>query len=150
MEATTIHKGFKFINLFSTPYAEVLYCAPLQLIICSATAEYIPIEEFKVLFNNMLQHIKEHPAKHLIFDKRALRTFHQPSMEWYFAEWKPLARETGLTHHYKILPAEDWFVKSVEAGKALIYEKYGRDFLHGIDITYVDDVESVVAGIATH
>ena len=87
---------------------------------------------------------------HFIFDKRSLRTFHQPSMEWYFAIWKPSLKHKGLVNHYKILPELEWFSKAVEAGKHEIFEKYGKDILSGISVTYINTIEEVIEKLDTH
>ena len=112
--------------------------------LCIAEVEYIPIDNFKTIFLSISELIENYPIKHLLFDKRKLRTFHQPSMEWYFAIWKPEIRKKGLISHYKILPKIEWFVQAVNAGKFEIYNKYHKDILSGITINYVDNIESAI------
>ena len=111
---------------------------------CVAEVEYIPIDNFKAIFLRISELIEEYPIKHLLFDKRKLRTFHQPSMEWYFAIWKPDIKKKGLTNHYKILPQLEWFVQAVNAGKFEIFNKYPKDILAGIAIKYVDSIEGAI------
>lgn len=135
---------FEFYLLHQNTYASLYYNEALKLAICKADQEYIPIAHFKSVFLFISDTIKKQPIKHLVFDKRNLRTFHQPSMEWYFAVWKPEIKKEGLTQHYKILPAESWFAKSVQAGKHEIFQKYGKDIIEGITITYVNTLEEVL------
>jgi hypothetical protein len=143
MENTNI-KGFEFKLMNQNTYASLYFNEELQLAICEANEEYIPIDYFKSMFLSISDLIEKFPVCHLIFDKRRLRTFHQPSMEWYFAIWKPEIKTKGLTNHYKILPNIDWFTKSVEAGKHEIFHKYGEDIIEGINISYVDSIEAVI------
>ncbi len=135
---------FEFSLLHQNPYASLYYNGELKLAVCKADQEYIPISHFKSVFIFISEIIKTQPIKHLVFDKTNLRTFHQPSMEWYFAVWKPEVKVHGLTQHYKILPSEPWFAKSVQAGKHEIFQKYGRDIVEGITITYVNALEEVL------
>ena len=91
--------------------------------------------------------IEKFEIKHLVFDKQKLRTFHQPSMEWYFAVWKPNIKRKGLINHYKILPKLIWFEKAVEAGKFEIFQKFSKDILNGITITYINFVEEAIEDV---
>ncbi|MBC7696305.1 MAG: hypothetical protein H7141_12755, partial [Burkholderiales bacterium] len=109
--------------------------------------EYIPIDNFRAIFLAISEYIEEHSIKHLLFDKRNLRTFHQPSMEWYFAIWKPIIKVKGLVNHYKILPPLDWFVQAVNAGKHEIFKKYNNNILDGIRVNYVESVEKSIEDI---
>jgi len=113
--------------------------------VCEADEEYIPIEHFKKLFESIHVLSDKFEITSFLFDKRRLRTFHQPSMEWYFSVWKPAMREKGLHRHYKILPNLDWFEKAVEAGRHEIYQKFGKDIVNGISIDYVKTVEEAIA-----
>ncbi|TAF67986.1 MAG: hypothetical protein EAZ55_01020 [Cytophagales bacterium] len=134
----------EFKLVYQNPYASLYLNEALKLAVCNAEQEYIPIGHFKSVFLQMSALIEQNPIHYLIFDKRNLRTFHQPSMEWYFAVWKPEIKNKGLTHHFKILPNIPWFAKSVEAGKHEIFQKYGTDILEGIQITYVSSIEEVL------
>lgn len=143
MEQSTF-KGYSFDLIDSSPYSSLYYNNKLEMALCVAEAEYIPIDNFKTTFLSISELIERYPIKHLLFDKRKLRTFHQPSMEWYFAIWKPEIKKKGLVNHYKILPKLEWFVQAVDAGKFEIYNKYHKDILSGITITYVDTIENAI------
>lgn len=112
-----------------------------QVAVCSAISEYIPIESFKTIFLRISDQVETSPLKYLIFDKRNLRTFDQPSMEWYFTVWKPSVKKTGLANHFKILPELLWFQKAVEAGKDDIYKRFPANLFNGINIYYVKNLE---------
>lgn len=130
-------------NMFSSLY----FNDQLKMAICFAEEEYIPIDSFKEMFLHISSMIEKIEIKHLVFDKKKLRTFHQPSMEWYFAVWKPSIKNKGLINHYKILPKLDWFEKAVDAGKYEIFNKFSKEILNGITITYVDSVEDAIKDI---
>lgn len=139
------HNSYLFQHINHTDFASIHYCEYLSFVICTARAEYIPIEEFKEMFLRISDVIKENPVKHLLFDKRELRTFHQPSMEWYFTIWKPTVSKFGLTSHFKILPDLEWFKAAVNAGKHEILSKFpDENFLEGITITYVNSPEEAI------
>ena len=144
---TLTHNGYSFRKLASDDFSSLYYCDELLMAICTAEVEYIPIDAFKKIFFRISDMINACPIKHLIFDKRALRTFHQPSMEWYFTSWKPAIRTRGLTSHFKILPDLDWFRESVNAGRKEIFSKSDEQLLNGITITYVDSPEEAIKAI---
>lgn len=132
-------------NKFSSLY----FNNQLKMAICFAEEEYIPIDSFKEMFLHISSMIEKVEIKHLVFDKKKLRTFHQPSMEWYFAVWKPSIKNKGLTNHYKILPKLDWFEKAVEAGKYEIFNKFSKAILNGITITYVNSIDDAINDIVS-
>lgn len=110
-----------------------------------ATAEYIPIESFKTAFDQAARFAKDNKWKYFIFDKRNLNVFHQPSMEWYYTIWKKELLQYGVSTHFKILPKEEWFKKSVEAGKNEIKEKHPDFDFTAFDVNYVDNVDEALA-----
>jgi hypothetical protein len=140
---------FEFDLKCKTDYSSLYINEQLKMAICVADEEYIPIDNFKDTFLRISELIKEIEIKNLVFDKRKLRTFHQPSMEWYFAVWKPEMKKQGLTSHFKILPKLDWFEKAVEAGKYEIFQKFSKEILNGISIKYVTSVEEALHNINT-
>ena len=91
-----------------------------EFMICEAMTSYVPVDVFMETFQALTPIIKQHGIKKFIFDKRSLRAFHQPTMEWYFIVWKQELLQYGLKTHRKILPDGEWFRKCVEAGKASI------------------------------
>ena len=141
---TIEYKGFEFNLVHRCDFSNVYSNKQLKLALCIAERDYIPIDNFKAIFLSISKLIDDFPIQHLVFDKRKLRTFHQPSMEWYFAIWKPTVKNKGLTDHYKILPELDWFVKSVEAGRYEILKKYSDSILNGITISYVNSIENAI------
>ncbi|MBC7412301.1 MAG: hypothetical protein H7331_07595 [Bacteroidia bacterium] len=140
-------KDYEFNLVKENPFISLYYNKKLKMAICSAKEEYIPIDYFKEMFLHISAMLKEFEINHLVFDKQKLRTFHQPSMEWYFAVWKPVVKNMGLTNHYKILPKLDWFEKAVEAGKFEIFHKFSREILSGITITYVNSTDQAIDDI---
>jgi len=139
-----VHRNYEFRIVYNDKYATLSYNQELALAICTADSEYIPINDFKKVFLAISELAETLKVNRFIFDKRKLRTFHQPSMEWYFAIWKPSLKSKGLVNHYKILPDLEWFAKAVEAGKQEIFQKYGKDILNGININYISSIEELI------
>jgi hypothetical protein len=112
--------------------------------IVEASSTYIPIEQFKEVFNFIGDLIKKEKINKLIFDKRKLTVFHQPSMEWYFVEWKEKMFTEGLTTHRKILPTDEIFRQSVKIGREKINKMFPNGKFHQMDIQYTDTLEEAV------
>lgn len=132
---------------YSNKYGKIYLVKNQNIAICEATERYVPIDKFMELFAKCSEVVKSHNVHHFIFDKRSLRSFHQPSMEWYFIEWKQDMLKVGLKRHYKILPDEAWFKKCVEAGRAQILEDYPESNLDQLTIAYVDSVQQALLQI---
>lgn len=109
-----------------------------------AKQSYIPIESFKTAFGKAYGYSKERNWKKFIFDKSNLNVFHQPSMEWYYTNWKKDLVDIGLTKHYKILPNEDWFKSSVKAGIAEIKLKYPEFDFNQFTVDYINKIEEAI------
>ncbi|WP_111670448.1 hypothetical protein [Algoriphagus litoralis] len=129
---------------FEERYARVLINLERKIIICELLADYIPIEDFKETFTQIGTIIKSGDYQKFIFDKRSLRAFHQPTMEWYFIHWKKDMLEYGLKTHRKILPAEKWFEKMVQIAKQQILETYPDNIIDQLDIQYCDSIEAAI------
>lgn len=116
-----------------------------QTLILEATTSYIPIEQFKEIFNAISVIVKEKKISKLIFDKRKLTVFHQPSMEWYFVEWKEKMFDLGLKTHRKILPQDDVFRQSVRIGREKIKSTFPNGKYTQMDIQYAETLEEAIA-----
>lgn len=112
--------------------------------IVTAKTEYIPIQEFKGVFEAIGDLVKEKSVTKLIFDKRNLSVFHQPSMEWYFTEWKEKMFTLGLKTHRKILPNNEVFRQSVKIGRDKINKSYPNGKFHQMDIGYAETLEEAI------
>ncbi|WKN32819.1 hypothetical protein PZB74_05605 [Porifericola rhodea] len=131
-----LQEEFKHCDIFTVENKPVL--------IIKATDTYIPIEEFQKVFLRAAELIKEHQIKKVIFDKRRMSVFHQPSMEWYYKEWKESLLPYGMHVHRKLLPEDKVFRKSVELGKAKIKEKYPQLKVNEMDIRYFEDMQEAI------
>jgi hypothetical protein len=136
------HLGFT--QIFVNEYAEGYVHEEKGIIACVITADYIPISKFKELFEMMSEEIKVGTFEKFVFDKSALRTFHQPSMKWYFTEWKTAMIPFGLKKHFKVLPKLEYFRKSVEAARKPLLAKYPKEILDVIRIEYFETVEEAI------
>lgn len=132
---------------FDSRFAKVSYSETDNTIICELKSEYVPIEHFRDTFYRISELVKKGINGKFIFDKRALRAFHQPSMEWYFIVWKKDMFQHGLSKHRKILPQETWFRKSVEIARNEILRNHSSDpVLSKLDIRYCESIEEALEG----
>lgn len=134
-----------FVVALEFQYAKILVSSNRRMIICELLADYIPIDDFKEIFGQIGDIVKAGTYEKFIFDKRSLRAFHQPTMEWYFIHWKKDMLAYGVTKHRKILPAEKWFEKMVQIAKAQILQNYPENIISKLDIQYCDSIEEAIA-----
>ncbi len=140
--STLEHNNFEIV--IEERYAKVYENKVKGIIICELLTDYVPIEDFKNTFLQISQVIKRGGFHKFIFDKRSLRAFHQPSMEWYFLHWKNEMMEYGLVKHRKILPAEKWFEKMVMIAKEQIMKNNPDNIIDKLDIKYCDTLEEAI------
>jgi hypothetical protein len=95
-------------------------------------------------FGQIGEIVKAGDFEKFIFDKRSLRAFHQPTMEWYFIFWKKEMLEYGVKTHRKILPTEKWFEKMVQIAKNQILQTYPDNIIDQLDIRYCDTIEEAI------
>ncbi|TDQ18330.1 hypothetical protein DFQ04_0129 [Algoriphagus boseongensis] len=134
----------EFEVAFEEHYMQVLVNPDRKIIICKLMADYIPIDDFKLSFEKIGELVKEGNFEKFIFDKRSLRAFHQPTMEWYFIYWKKEMLDYGLSVHRKILPAEKWFEKMVQIAKDQILQNYPENVISKLDIKYCDTIDEAI------
>jgi len=133
-----------FEGAFEQRYARVWFNRSRKTIICELLTDYVPIEDFKEAFLEIGELVKTGGFEKFIFDKRALRAFHQPTMEWYFIHWKKEMLGYGVKTHRKILPEEKWFEKMVQIAKAQILTQYPDNIIDQLDIAYCDTLEVAI------
>jgi hypothetical protein len=137
MENFIVEKEFKHAKVLTVTNSP-------NTAIVEALTNYIPLEPFKEIFNFIGDLAKKKNLTKLIFDKRKLTVFHQPSMEWYFVEWKEKMFDQGLNTHRKILPADDVFRQSVRIGREKIDKNYPTKKFNQMDIQYAETIEDAL------
>jgi len=136
---------YKYEIVISKDYGKVFLLPDNQIMICELTKEYVPIEDFREIFQETVPLIEKHKIKKFIFDKQNLRIFHQPSMEWYFVNWKQEIYRLGLSIHRKILPQDQpAFALAVEAGRAKIMAEYKDTIIPKLDIQYKNTIKEAI------
>lgn len=125
-------------------HADVFTVSGTQTAVVQATGDYITIDEFKSVFNYIGKLVMDKQIDKLVFDKRKLNVFHQPSMEWYFVEWKEEMFNLGLKKHRKILPNDPVFRQSVKIGRENIDKTYPNGKFHEMDIQYFEDLDEAI------
>jgi hypothetical protein len=143
-ETTLSPETLDFELAYEQRFAKVWINRSRKVIICALLSDYVPIEDFKIVFGEIGELVKAGDFEKFIFDKRALRAFHQPTMEWYFIHWKKEMLGYGVKIHRKILPAEKWFEKMVHIAKAQILTQYPDNIIDQLDIAYCDTVEEAI------
>lgn len=136
---------YQVVDDLETRFAKVYHLEGEKLVVCELKAEYIPIVHFQETFHHISTLVQSGFNEKFIFDKRSLRAFHQPSMEWYYVVWKRDMLALGLRKHRKILPTEAWFQKSVMIAKDQIQQHYPDNVIDQLDIRYCETIEEAVA-----
>lgn len=134
-----------FEDKFQSRFANVYANDKSGIVICVLKGDYIPIEFFKETFKQISEVIADGDYNKFVFDKRSLRTFHQPSMEWYYIHWKKDMFAYGVKEHRKILPEIDWFKKAVMIAKDQLKEQYPSNIIDQLNIKYCDSIEEAIA-----
>ncbi len=116
-----------------------------QVAVVEALSTYIPIDQFKEVFNFIAELVAKEKITKLVFDKRNLTVFHQPSMEWYFVEWKEKMFNLGLKTHRKILPKDEVFRQSVKIGREKINSTHPNGKYKLMDISYSESIDQAIA-----
>lgn len=114
-----------------------------EIIVLEATSTYIPIGQFKEIFAVIADIVKEKQITKLVFDKRKLKVFHQPSMEWYF-HWKEEMFDFGLKTYRKILPDDDIFCHSVKIAREKISADHQKGNLQFMSIEYSKNIKEAI------
>lgn len=128
-------------NRIDDRYATVSVHPATKTLVCTLKVEYVPIEKFQELFTEIGNIVKAEFIKKMIFDKRSLRTFHQPSMTWYHVTWKEEMYNHGLKSYRKLLPDDTLFRKSVEIGREKILRENVFFNFDKFDIIYCKTLE---------
>lgn len=135
----------KTLNIEKTfKNAEVYTVKSSHTALVRATGTYITIDEFKKVFEYIGELVEKNKITKLVFDKTKLSVFHQPSMEWYFVEWKEKMYELGLKTHRKILPNDPVFRQSVKIGREQIAMKHPKGKFNLMDIGYAESLEDAI------
>ena len=139
-----------FILFESLPMANIYFHQASATALVVTTVNFIPMEPFKATFEKVSEAIEAHNLRRIVFDKRSLTIFHQPSMEWYYTIWKTmLCKEKGVKAHGKILPKDDPFRQSVHNARKKILHDKGSPELQLINITYFENFQELMKGIHT-
>jgi len=135
----------KYIQVIDKKFGKVYVLPEKQIMICEMLNEYTPIEEFREIFNETVPFISIYHIKKFIFDKQNMRVFHQPSMEWYFVNWKIRLFHLGMLCHRKILPKNNpVFEAAVLAGRDKIRQEYDTTIIDKLDIQYSQSIAEAI------
>jgi hypothetical protein len=133
-----------FTKVFESEFARCYVAPERGIVLCNMKVGYVPILNFKETFHVLAEEVMKGGFTKFVFDKSSLKTFHQPSMKWYFTEWKTKMLEYGLHKHFKVLPEIDWFKKSVEAARKPLLKQFPDEVLSKLRIEYFDTVQQAI------
>jgi hypothetical protein len=125
-------------------YAQLYWIPQHNALACVMLQEYIPFSVFQETFIQAGEIACMRKAQRFIFDKRSLRAFHQPSMEWYFLHWKRQMLCLGLRTHRKILPTGNWFDLAVKTCREELEKCPQAVFLQNLDIQYRQNLTEAI------
>jgi hypothetical protein len=131
-------------EFYVTKHAVISWMPAEKIAICSVTAAYIPISDFKILFEKISELVRAEKITKFIFDKRNLTVFHQPSMEWYHLIWKEEMYKFGLKKHRKLIPSDKLFEQSVITGRKKIARENPSFNYAKYDILYCISMEEAI------
>jgi hypothetical protein len=131
-------------EFFTSKHASVTFMPTKGIAICTVKAMYIPMADFKELFNKISELVKQEKITKFIFDKRKLTTFHQPSMEWYHLIWKEEMYKIGLKKHRKLLPNDKLFEQSVITGRKKISRENPDFNFDKFEILYCTSLQEAI------
>lgn len=135
----------RFSERYANEWGRLYTCNDSNIIICELLQPYTPINEFMDILRQKAHLIEMYGCDKFIFDKREIRGFHQPSMEWYYLTWKvEMYRKYGLSKHRKLFTTEEWFLRCIEAGRAEIRRKDPGSIVHTLDIKISKSLQDAI------
>lgn len=127
------------------PEADIFYDRTSATVLIITKINFIPIEAFKAVFARASALMEEKEVNRVIFDKRSLTIFHQPSMEWYYLDWKQrMFNEHRLSRHDKILPKDELFRNSVARAREQIFKANPGHTIQKIKAVYFNNIQEAL------
>lgn len=111
-------------------------------VVVRALAPYLSEETFQNIFTQVAEMdlVRAGRVTTVVFDKRKLMYFHQPSMEWYFLNWKATMATYGVTRHRKLLPVYAAFRTAAGLGREALVRDHPTAPFHQLDIRYAESL----------
>jgi hypothetical protein len=115
-------------------------------VVIRAMAPYIPLMIFQSIFAYVAEMdlVREGRVTTVVFDKRKLMYYHQPSIEWYFLSWKATMVAYGVTRHRKVLPVYAAFRTVAGLGREALFRDHPAAAFHRLDIGYVESLREAL------
>jgi hypothetical protein len=130
---------------YVSKHATVSYSPELKIVLCTATASYIPMAECEEIFQTAGELIIREKLTKCIYDERKLTAFHQPSMEWLYLVWMERMSKHGLVSHRKLFPDDKQFEHLVNMGRRKILRENPWFSLEKYDIVTCKSLEEAIA-----
>lgn len=132
----------RFTERYGDEYGKVYTCNDSNILLCELLQPYIPIDHFMNLLKQQMTLMEMYGCDKFIIDGRAIRGFHQPSMEWFYLTWKVEAyKRFGLEKHRQLFTDEEWFLKCIDAAQDQIKRKDPGSIVHTLDLKRCESLE---------
>ena len=130
---------------YASKHATLSCHAELQVLLCTATAAYIPMAEFMDLFEKAGELIASSNLTKCIYDERKLVAFHMPSMEWFYLVWMERMYKKGLSTYRRLLPDDKYFEQQMNRGKKKLLQENPWFTFDNYDIVYCRTLEEALS-----
>jgi len=144
MATSSVSQSALLNTYYTSKHAAVSLNSELQLVLCTATATYIPKAEFINMFEKAAELVKHEKLSKCIYDERKLIAFHMPSMEWLYLVWKESMYKYGLSTYRKLLPDDKQFEHLVNVARRKIARENPWFDFERFDIRYCKSLEEAI------
>lgn len=135
---TLLNKGELFL---ATRYIHAYWIEEHKTVVCQAITDYIPHQEFQIIFQDLLEYTQKNPTQIFIFDKSNLLTFHQNSIRFFYFDWKPKMEEAGVKNFKHILPNNKTFRISLKTTKDILRKEKPTICIDVPCIEYIENID---------
>lgn len=141
----TFVEGYTLVTVRGFLQADICTVAEHPgMVVVRALSPYIPLLMFQIIFAAVEDIAQKGAFTTVVFDKRKLMVFHQPSMEWYFLEWKGGMTAYGVTRHRKLLPKDAAFREAARLGREALYQNHPDNKFQQLDIRYAESLKEAL------
>lgn len=127
--------------ILATRYAHIYWVEENQTIVCQTITDYIPHQEFQIIFQDILEYAQYNPTKMFVFDKSSLVTFHQDAIRFFYFDWKPEMNKIGVNKFKHILPKNNTFRISLKTTKDILRKEKPEICLGVPCVEYIENID---------
>jgi hypothetical protein len=146
MASTSVMLSALLEERYVSKHATISCNTELKLLLCTATAAYIPMAEFMDVFEKAGEIIKREHITRCVYDERNLVAFHQPSMEWFYLVWMERMYKQGLSAYRRLPPDDKYFEQQMNRARKKILQENPWFNFEKYDILYCKTLEEAING----